>query len=335
MPVYNEAKYLRKTIASVLSQTHRDFVFLISDNHSTDGSAEIIEEACRQDSRIQKTSPPVHMPSLDHGDYLYAEFLNKSDAYTYSIFIGGHDVWHPNLLECLVTHADADPNSSVVFTDAYKLDKDDNIQDKYQGIMHVSDIPIALRPHYVLTGLTYNLVIYGLSRETKRKLVPLRQRCSGIDHFMVAEISLHGSLVYAPGSKVYLRDISTHESAHDTYVKKHLPKHYQDNPILDFAMQLEWATYLIEKATSMDPFYQQDPIKNLLKSSLISAYICRYWHNLLGFNRGFETFFNHEKVRQLMGLATQGNSVFSDFMNETNAANALTPLVPASGPPKL
>jgi hypothetical protein len=98
-----------------------------------------------------------------------------------------------------------------------------------------------------------------------------------------------------------------------------LPEHYQDNPILDFALQLEWASYLIDKAAEMAPFYQQAPIKTMLKNSLISAYICRYWNNLLGFDKGFETFFNSERIRQLMASADQGNSVLSEFLKETIA----------------
>jgi glycosyltransferase involved in cell wall biosynthesis len=330
MPVYNEALYLHKAITSVLAQTHTDFVFIISDNHSTDGSTEIIDDACRQDPRVQKVSPPTHLKSTDHALFLYSEIFNKSDEYIYSIFIGGHDVWLPNLLECLINRADADPNSAIVFTDSYKLDKKDNALQRYEGIVHVAEVPLALRPHYVLTGLTFNVVWGGLWRESKRKMVPQRHRCSGADHLMVAEIALHGNLIYAPGSVVYLRDNSTAESGHDTYVKKHLPKHYQDNPILDFALQLEWASYLIDKAASMDPFYQQDLIKNMLKNSLVSAYICRYWNNLLGFDKGFETFFNNERVRQLMASANQSNSILAELLQETIAAGATSA---ASTPP--
>lgn len=319
MPVYNEAKYLKKTIDSVLAQTHREFVFIISDNHSTDGSTDIIDAACQVDPRIKKVSPAAHVASMDHGDFLYSQILNTSQDYKYSIFIGGHDVWQANLLECLWKRAEADPNTAIVFTDSYKIDQHDGVIRKYEGMVHVAEVPLVMRPHYVLIGLTFNIVWGGLWREEKRKLVPQRHRCSGADHLMVAEIALHGSLIYAPGSVVFLRDNSDPSQGHDAYVKKHLPKHYQDNPVFDFALQLEWCAHLIDKAATIDTFYQQEPIKNLLKQCLITAYICRYWSSLAGFENGFATFFTNERVRQLIASSTQGNAAMSLFLDETMA----------------
>ncbi len=317
MPVYNEAKYLQKAIDSVLAQTHRDFVFIISDNHSTDGSTAIIDAACQADARVKKVSPPSHVASMDHADFLHSQILNTTRGYKYSIFIGGHDVWQANLLECLWTRAEASPNSAIVFTDSYKLGQNDEVLQKYEGIVHAVEIPLSMRPHYVLNGLTFNMVWGGLWREEKRKLVPQRHHCTGVDHLMVAEIALHGNLIYVPGSVVYLRDNWTPSS--DSYVKKHLPTHYQDNPALDFALQLEWVAYLSDKAASMDTFCQQEPIKNLLKNSLLTAYICRYWHHLAGFEGGLDTFFKDERVHQLIASATNGNVMISSFIKETVA----------------
>ena len=40
-PFYNTAPYLAQCIESVLAQTHRNFEYVLVDNQSTDGSAEI------------------------------------------------------------------------------------------------------------------------------------------------------------------------------------------------------------------------------------------------------------------------------------------------------
>lgn len=53
MPVYNTEKYLREAIESILSQSFRDFEFLIIDDGSTDGSYEVCEKYAQQDARIQ------------------------------------------------------------------------------------------------------------------------------------------------------------------------------------------------------------------------------------------------------------------------------------------
>jgi glycosyltransferase involved in cell wall biosynthesis len=53
MSVFNGEPYLSQAIESILSQTFRDFEFIIVDDGSTDGSPEILKERARQDARIR------------------------------------------------------------------------------------------------------------------------------------------------------------------------------------------------------------------------------------------------------------------------------------------
>ena len=53
MPVYNGSRYLEKAVRSLLDQTERDFVLLISDNCSTDETAEICARLREEDPRIE------------------------------------------------------------------------------------------------------------------------------------------------------------------------------------------------------------------------------------------------------------------------------------------
>jgi glycosyltransferase involved in cell wall biosynthesis len=53
MPVHNAAPFLASSIESILHQTYRDFEFVILDDASTDGSAEILREWARRDTRIR------------------------------------------------------------------------------------------------------------------------------------------------------------------------------------------------------------------------------------------------------------------------------------------
>ena len=53
MPAYNASRFLNESIASILSQSFGDFEFIILNDGSTDGSAELLQEWARQDSRIR------------------------------------------------------------------------------------------------------------------------------------------------------------------------------------------------------------------------------------------------------------------------------------------
>ena len=53
VPVYNGEEYLAETLDSLLSQTYDDFELVISDNASTDRTADICKEYAARDSRIR------------------------------------------------------------------------------------------------------------------------------------------------------------------------------------------------------------------------------------------------------------------------------------------
>src|SRR5882762_3625197 len=53
LPVYNGEKYLRLALDSLLKQEFKEFEVVISDNASTDGTAEICKRYAEKDKRIR------------------------------------------------------------------------------------------------------------------------------------------------------------------------------------------------------------------------------------------------------------------------------------------
>lgn len=53
IPVYNGAAWIEECLESVLSQTWENFEVLVLDDHSTDGTTQIVQETARKDRRIQ------------------------------------------------------------------------------------------------------------------------------------------------------------------------------------------------------------------------------------------------------------------------------------------
>ena len=83
LAVYNGQQYLREAIDSILSQTFRDFEFLIIDDGSTDNTLFILNEYARRDSRIKLVTRPNKglTYTLNEGIFLArGEFLARMDA---------------------------------------------------------------------------------------------------------------------------------------------------------------------------------------------------------------------------------------------------------------
>ena len=80
----NNSKGLRKTIESVVSQTNKDFEYLIVDGGSTDGSVEIIREY--SDSIAWWISEPDYgiyhamNKGISKANGFYCQFLNSGDS---------------------------------------------------------------------------------------------------------------------------------------------------------------------------------------------------------------------------------------------------------------
>src|SRR5215813_5507947 len=53
LPVYNEERFLRETIESLLAQDFQDFELIISDNASSDGTEKICREFVVLDRRVR------------------------------------------------------------------------------------------------------------------------------------------------------------------------------------------------------------------------------------------------------------------------------------------
>jgi len=313
MPVFNEQEYLQEAIDSVLKQTFSDFKLLISNNFSTDHSEKIINKAALADSRVKVFSPPKHLTALEHTDFISREILRSESSGQYSIFIGGHDVWDKNLLQILIDRAESELDCAIVYSDSWRIDRNGNILSQYQGIFQTKEVARPLVPNQVLLALTHNMVWGGLWRESKRRQVKLRYSCVGADHLMIAEIALHGSILYQPGSAVMLRD-AKNAGDWSTYVNKHIPANIRQYPILDFLNQLEWCNHLIELAV-VGSDYSSEPLKSMLKSSLFSGYILRYLPHLIGFNGGMEAFFADPSIQKYLQCSETSTSIMTDLIH--------------------
>lgn len=90
---YNNCEGLKKTVASVMSQTWRDFEWIIIDGGSTDGSKEVIEEvAANPESNItfwcsepDKGIYNAMNKGITHAKGDFLNFMNSGDCYYESI----------------------------------------------------------------------------------------------------------------------------------------------------------------------------------------------------------------------------------------------------------
>ena len=120
IPAYNHEKYVGECIQSVLDQTYQDFEIIITDDGSSDGTANVIKEF--DDSRIQ-----LYTHASNKGACTAANNCIRKAAGEYIAVLSSDDAWEPTKLEKQVAYLDAHPEIGAVFTKVAFVDEAGNL----------------------------------------------------------------------------------------------------------------------------------------------------------------------------------------------------------------
>lgn len=126
--VFNNAKFVREAIQSVLAQTYSNWELLINDDGSTDGAWEIACEFARQDTRIKPYKRrPQEKPTSG-----WSIASNRLSAYKRSsgelvCHLDGDDMLYPHSIQNMVEHFVTHPEDGMAYSDFAWIDKDSNV----------------------------------------------------------------------------------------------------------------------------------------------------------------------------------------------------------------
>lgn len=106
MPVFNDSKYLKSAIASILAQSFQDFELLVIDDGSTDESPAILG------SYTDKRMKVIRLPQNKGRPYARNIALDNATG-EYLAWMDGDDISHPQRLEKQVVFLDAHPQVDI------------------------------------------------------------------------------------------------------------------------------------------------------------------------------------------------------------------------------
>ncbi len=119
LPTYNYARFLPEAIESVLAQDFTDFELIVSDDASTDASAEIIRGFAARDSRIRAHFHPQNLGMVAHWNWTLGEARGE-----YVKFLFGDDrLVSAHALGRLAALLDAEPTATLAASARLILDE--------------------------------------------------------------------------------------------------------------------------------------------------------------------------------------------------------------------
>lgn len=118
MPVFNDKDFIEKSLASILNQTFRDFVVIISDDCSTDGSAEICREFEMKDKRIRYIRQSSNLGISRNMQYLLS--LAETEFFMWA---GDDDLYDPNFIKYHIDSLKENPEAVSAFGGCILIDE--------------------------------------------------------------------------------------------------------------------------------------------------------------------------------------------------------------------
>lgn len=318
MTNYGNEQFLPRAIESVLSQSFTDFELLFTDNHSPSGEPNMVAAGYASDDKrvVVLDTPDLDRKGIPHMRWMWDTVLGER-GYDYTILIGGHDFWNgTEFLQRMVLTMDAARNSwrstetdiALIYPDTWQVDENNNATGRYADIMQIGQVPWMVRPLYVINGCN-SPQAYGLWNEQVRRKVACRHACSGWDHLVVAEASLHGQILFEPAAQFVMRGPGPN-SGMDQYGLKHLAKDKHAAGMQDFCDQLEWVQHLGKLAAQKEGLGENEA---LLLAAMTTNYILLRGYNLLATPGADKEFGSDTRTRQIMGASQHIAKMLADL----------------------
>ena len=140
-PSYNQGRFIRETIESVLNQDYPNIEYIIIDNASTDNTADVIKPYL---SRLTYISEP------DDGQ---SHAINKGFALARGsivAWLNSDDVFLPGAVSNAVAAFIAHPEAAVTYGEGFQIDVDSNVKQRFPFTQHFDRWKLVHLSDYIL-----------------------------------------------------------------------------------------------------------------------------------------------------------------------------------------
>ncbi len=200
LPVYNGERFLAEALDSLLGQTYRDFELIVSDNASTDGTADICLRYAEQDSRIRYVRQSRNIGLMANHDFVVQEArgeLFKCTAYD--------DLYGRDLLARCVEALDRDPDAVLAHSWSAMIDESGTVLGTFGSGVAMDSPRAPDRFRNVLFEGCHDYE-YGVMRTQSLRRMMRRGSYHHADRMFNAELALYGRFQQIPDWLYFRRE---------------------------------------------------------------------------------------------------------------------------------
>jgi glycosyltransferase involved in cell wall biosynthesis len=200
LPVYNGEKYLAESLDALLGQSYEDFELIISDNASTDGTAEICRPYLKQDPRIRYIRQPHNIGAAPNHNFVVGKARGELFKWT-----SADDLYGRDLLKCCVDALDEYPRVVLAHTWTALIDSSGLVTEAIEYPLATASSRAPDRFRSMLYGKAGD-DSYGVIRAEVLRRTSLHDSYHHADRTITAEFALHGPFYQVPDWLYFRRD---------------------------------------------------------------------------------------------------------------------------------
>jgi glycosyltransferase involved in cell wall biosynthesis len=190
--VYNGEPFLEETLDSILSQTFTDFELIISDNASTDRTAEVCQAYAKRDSRLSYYRNEKNMGAGWNLRRVYELATGK-----YFKWAAADDLLAPQFLDRCIEVLERDAGCVVACAKTKEIDENGRFIKNYVAPMKADvDDPVARFREMLTRHMCYQ--IFGVMRMSALRQLPPQGSYVNSDGVLLAQMSLLGRFCEVP-----------------------------------------------------------------------------------------------------------------------------------------
>ena len=130
IPTYNYARYLPEAIESVLAQDYRDFELLITDDCSSDNTAEVVRPFCERDARVHFSVNSSNLGMANN----WNQCLGQARGEYIKFLFGDDKLIHPQALHKLLALMQRFPSAVLAASARTIVDENSKVADVYRDL---------------------------------------------------------------------------------------------------------------------------------------------------------------------------------------------------------
>jgi glycosyltransferase involved in cell wall biosynthesis len=192
LPVYNGARYLARSIESLLGQTFSDFELIISDNASKDETGDICKAYERADSRVRYFRQPQNIGLAPNHNFTLRQARGELFKW-----VAGDDLYARDLLQGCVAALDRYPDVVQAHCLSASVDPDDKFMAAVKYPLATSSPNVAER-FYSMLYQHGGDDEYGVIRASVLRRIAPKNSFHNADRVFSAELALQGRFYQVP-----------------------------------------------------------------------------------------------------------------------------------------